>query len=165
VADAASRSGLYVFLQMPQNTFLAVVIVNASSVLYPHYATLERAWGPTPLEDQQLAGAIMWVGGDLAFLIAVMAIIVGWVRAEERDARRSDRRADSERVAIQVRERRLAERLARERGDVSGAKGPSPGPVSGAGLARDRCGQVGSIVVRIDVAAAHDRDDRSFGLA
>jgi cytochrome c oxidase assembly factor CtaG len=109
---------LYVFLQMPQNTFLAVVIVNASSVLYPHYATLERAWGPTPLEDQQLAGAIMWVGGDIAFLVAVMAIIVGWVRAEERDTRRSDLRADSERAEIQIRERRLAERLAKERGEV-----------------------------------------------
>ena len=38
---------LYVFLQMPQNTFLAVVILSAPAVLYPHYATLVRTWGPT----------------------------------------------------------------------------------------------------------------------
>ena len=43
---------LYVFLQMPQNTFLAVVILNASAPLYHHYATLaahvgvDRAGGP-----------------------------------------------------------------------------------------------------------------------
>ncbi|MEJ7696205.1 MAG: cytochrome c oxidase assembly protein [Candidatus Limnocylindrales bacterium] len=36
---------LYVFMQMPQNTFLAVVLLNASSVLYPHYASLPRPWG------------------------------------------------------------------------------------------------------------------------
>ena len=39
---------LYVFLQMPQNTFLAVVILGATAPLYPHYVTLVRGWGPTP---------------------------------------------------------------------------------------------------------------------
>ena len=47
---------LYVFLQMPQNTFLAVVILNAPAVLYAHYATLDRPWGPSPLFDQQVGG-------------------------------------------------------------------------------------------------------------
>ena len=34
----------YTFLQMTQNTFLAVVILGASTVLYPHYATVVRSW-------------------------------------------------------------------------------------------------------------------------
>ena len=38
----------YVFLQMTQNTFLAVVILNATTVLYPHYATLVRPVGDRP---------------------------------------------------------------------------------------------------------------------
>src|SRR5262245_60060871 len=38
---------MYVFLQMPQNTFLAVVILGATTALYPHYATTGRTWGPT----------------------------------------------------------------------------------------------------------------------
>ncbi len=37
----------YLFTQMTQNTFLAVVILNATTVLYPHYATLVRPWGMT----------------------------------------------------------------------------------------------------------------------
>ena len=37
-----SRS-LYTFLQMPQNTFLAVIILSASVPLYQHYATLAAA--------------------------------------------------------------------------------------------------------------------------
>ena len=59
----------YLFLQMPQNTFLSVAIYGASAPLYAHYATLQRPWGPTPLEDQALAGGLMWAGGDLVFLI------------------------------------------------------------------------------------------------
>lgn len=109
---------LYVFLQMTQNTLLAVVIVNAQTVLYPHYATVQRAWGPTPLADQQMAGAFMWVAGDLLFLTATMAILVAWSRAEGRDAARADRLAAAELAEIRVREGRLADRLARERGDA-----------------------------------------------
>ena len=60
---------LYVFLQMTQNTFLAVVLLNATTVLYPHYATLRVPWGPTPLEDQRLAAGIMWLAGDAIFLV------------------------------------------------------------------------------------------------
>ncbi|MFL5778210.1 MAG: cytochrome c oxidase assembly protein [Chloroflexota bacterium] len=105
---------MYVFLQMPQNTFLSVVILSASSVLYHHYATLVRPWGSTALADQALAAGIMWIVGDAVFLTAVLAIIAGWMQAEERDAARADRRADAELAAIRVREERLAERLADE---------------------------------------------------
>jgi putative copper resistance protein D len=112
---------LYVFLQMPQNTFLAVVILSAGSALYPHYLTVNRSWGPTPLVDQGYAAGIMWLAGDAVFLIAVLAILWGWMRAETRDVARADRLADAERAAIRIRERRLAERLARERED------PQPG--------------------------------------
>jgi cytochrome c oxidase assembly factor CtaG len=106
---------LYVFLQMPQNTFLAVIILNASAVLYPHYATLDRPWGPTALLDQRIAGGIMWLAGDLLFIAALAAILVGWMRHDERDTARSERQADVERAAIRTLESRLAERLAEER--------------------------------------------------
>ena len=114
---------LYVFLQMPQNTFLAVVILGATSVLYPHYATLERSWGPTPLADQQAAAGIMWLAGDAIFLVAILAIIAGWMRSEARDTARTDRRADAELAAIRVREGHLAERRARERDEAQSGSG------------------------------------------
>lgn len=106
---------MYVFLQMPQNTFLAVVLLGATSVLYPHYETLERGWPPGPLQDQQTAAGIMWLAGDTIFLVAVLGIVWAWMRAERRDAPRNDRRADEELAHIRIRERALAERLARER--------------------------------------------------
>jgi len=103
---------MYVFLQMPQNTFLAVVILFASAPLYPHYASLNRPWGPSPLVDQQLAGAVMWLAGDFIFIGAIIAIVASWMRFEERDAARADRQAATEEVAIRAREVVLAERLA-----------------------------------------------------
>jgi len=106
---------MYVFLQMPQNTFLAVTILNSGAVLYNHYATLVRPWGPTPLEDQQIAGGLMWIFGDILFLTAMGLIIAGWMRHEQAQEGAVDRRLDAQRAAIRVREAQLAERLAGER--------------------------------------------------
>jgi putative copper resistance protein D len=106
---------MYVFLQMPQNTFLAVTILNAPAVLYAHYATLVRSWGPPPLEDQRIAGGIMWLSGDILFLLALGAILAGWMRHEKAREVVVDRRLDAERAAIRAREAVLAERLAAER--------------------------------------------------
>jgi putative membrane protein len=108
---------LYTFLQMPQNTFLGLAIISAAAPLYSHYATLGLGWGPGPLGDQQMAGAVMWVTGDLVFLVAILGIVVGWMRREERETAAADAREDSARAAIRERETRLAERLARERGE------------------------------------------------
>jgi putative copper resistance protein D len=106
---------LYVFLQMPQNTLLAVIILNATAPLYQHYATLVRPWGPTALLDQQYAAGIMWLSGDLLFIAAMAAIMAGWMRHEERQTARAERVADGEMASIRVREARLAKRLAEER--------------------------------------------------
>jgi cytochrome c oxidase assembly factor CtaG len=114
---------MYTFLQMTQNTFLAVVLLNAQTVLYPHYATLVRAWGPSPLADQQLAAGIMWVAGDLIFLSAVMLQLVGWSQAESRDAPRADRQAAEELAAIRIREGHLAARRAGESDDAQSGSG------------------------------------------
>ena len=106
---------MYVFLQMPQNTFLAVIILNAQAVLYPHYATLVRPWGPSALEDQQIAGSLMWIGGDALFIAAMAAVIAGWMLHEKRREVAVDRQVDADRAALRLRETRLAERLAEER--------------------------------------------------
>ena len=103
---------LYVGLQMPQNTFLALAIYMASVPLYPHYVTTPRAWGPTPLEDQQVAGGIMWLGGDAAFLTAVILLVLAWMRYEDRRTVGEDRRLEAERAAIREREAKLAARRA-----------------------------------------------------
>lgn len=108
---------MYTGLQMPQNTFLAVAIYMSTTPLYPHYVTTIRSWGPSVLEDQQMAGGIMWLGGDFAFLTAVILLVWAWMRDEERRSVGEDRRLESERAAIREREVRLAARRAAESGD------------------------------------------------
>ncbi len=111
----------YLFLQMTQNTFLAFVILGAPAVLYQHYVSLGRPYGIDPLADQQLAAGIMWIAGDAIFLAAIMLQVVGWMRADSRGLARSDRRASIDLAQIRIREGRLAERLAEERGDIAGS--------------------------------------------
>jgi putative membrane protein len=110
----------YLFTQMTQNTFLAFVILNATEVLYPHYASVVQPWGMAAIDDQRLAAGIMWIAGDAVFLTAIMFVVWGWMRAEARNEARADRQADAELAGIRVRERRLADRLAEERGERSG---------------------------------------------
>lgn len=121
---------LYTFLQMPQNTFLAVAILYAPAPLYRHYITFGTGWLPDPLADQQLAAGIMWLGGDLLFLAAIFAIVLGWSRHEERDAAPAERRADLARAEIRTREASLAARRLGEPsrpGSTPVAEGAEPG--------------------------------------
>jgi putative copper resistance protein D len=120
---------MYLFLQMPQNSFLALAIYSASAPLYAHYAGLGLTWGPTALVDQRLAGGLMWIIGDLVFVSAIVLVVGGWMRFEERDTRRREAHADAEMAVIHAREVVLAERLARER---AAAAGESPDPRSAA---------------------------------
>jgi len=86
---------VYLGSALPWNSFLGVAIYFAPAVLYPHYTTVARTWGPTPLLDQQIAGAVMWVGGDLAFLIALLLVVAGLLADEERKGRIYDARMDA----------------------------------------------------------------------
>ena len=101
----------YLITQMPQNSFLGVAIMFSTTPLYPHYASLQRAWGPTPLEDQQLAGAIMWLVGDALFLAAIFVVLAALAKSEDRPESRYDEAQTAAAIAeIRRREVLLAER-------------------------------------------------------
>ncbi|HEX2141466.1 MAG TPA: cytochrome c oxidase assembly protein [Candidatus Limnocylindria bacterium] len=109
----------YLFLAMPQNSFLGVALMSASSVLYPHYLTNLRTWGPTALADQSLGGILMWVGGDLVFLAAMGGVVAAWVRNEDRRTARLDARLDAE--AAEAAEAEAAAQRSRSAGAAPGA--------------------------------------------
>ena len=58
------------------NTILSAVLTFSGKVLYPSYAAAERISNLTPLKDQILAGAEMWVLNSLVFLVPVAVIVV-----------------------------------------------------------------------------------------
>lgn|SRR5919109_1277975 len=84
----------YVLVALPQQAFLGLAIYSAQTVLYRHYETVSRAWGPEPIQDQRIAGMIMWIAGDLLFLVALGFIAVAWMRSDIKEAARIDRRLD-----------------------------------------------------------------------
>jgi len=70
-------------------TALGALITLAPAAWYPAHAAGAAAWGLTPLQDQQLAGLIMWVPAGLVYVGAAAALFLAWLReAERRVARR-----------------------------------------------------------------------------
>jgi putative membrane protein len=62
---------------------LAIVFVVAPEPIYQHYADLpSRPGGISALTDQQLAGGMMWVGGSIAYTIALLIGLYQWVAPE-----------------------------------------------------------------------------------
>ncbi len=128
---------LYLLLQLPLNSFLGMAILFAQAPLYQHYATLGAPYGITALDDQQTAGGIMWLGGDIVFIGALLILVGVWMRHEQREEPAADRRVEVERARLRERADRLAQTRAvaaaggtnqSGSGDVLGpmARGASP---------------------------------------
>ena len=77
-------------LQMGPETMTGFFIFSSRFVLYPAYATVYRPFGPAPLPDQQLGGALMWGAGMAISAVWIAVAIRGWLREEERKAHRLD---------------------------------------------------------------------------
>ncbi|MBA4068057.1 MAG: hypothetical protein C0501_31010 [Isosphaera sp.] len=50
---------------------------------YPDYEGRTGAWGLTALEDQQLAGLIMWMPACATYAAVAAGRLVAWVAAQE----------------------------------------------------------------------------------
>lgn len=68
--DGAGIFGL--FTMALASGLLGALITFAPTPWYPAYAQTTLPWGLTPLEDQQLAGAIMWLPGGVVYTLAAL---------------------------------------------------------------------------------------------
>ena len=59
-----------------QGTALSALLTFSDRVLYAHYLTVPRIWQIMPLDDQAVAGALMWACGSLVYLIAISMVTV-----------------------------------------------------------------------------------------
>lgn len=86
---------LAVFATLPFHAWMGVAIMSSSDLIAEEwYLSLGRDWGPSPLEDQRIAGGLLWSSGDIVGLIVFLVLIAQWFRASEREARRVDRQLD-----------------------------------------------------------------------
>jgi hypothetical protein len=78
---------VYLFATALHSSVLGALIAFSPTVWYPAYASTSRAWGLTPLEDQQLAGLLMWVPAGLVFVIGGLTFFAAWLRESDRRVR------------------------------------------------------------------------------
>jgi cytochrome c oxidase assembly factor CtaG len=75
----------YLLLADLQNTLLAAWLTFSSRVLYPYYSNVPRIDGFSALDDQHLAGVLMWVPGSVAFLVPLFWLGVTYLLGTDRD--------------------------------------------------------------------------------
>lgn len=78
---ALGLSVLYLFTTAVHTAVLGALMTFARAPWYPAYGAPVAGW--SPLEDQQLAGLVMWIPASLAYLIAALAIIRRWLSESE----------------------------------------------------------------------------------
>lgn len=69
-----------------QMGLLGAILTFAPRPVYLVHSSAPLAWGLSVLEDQQLAGLIMWVPAGLVYTGAMAVLFVAWLRDAERKA-------------------------------------------------------------------------------
>jgi putative membrane protein len=75
---------------------IAAVFMYSTGPIYPYYATLIRSTGAmSVVVDQHFAGAVMDVPGTILLFGAISALLVLWLRDDERASAAADARVDT----------------------------------------------------------------------
>ena len=66
----------YLVLAEIQNGVLAAILTFSDRVIYGAYEAVPRTGGLSALDDQAMAGVIMWVPGSMVFLVSLLWLVV-----------------------------------------------------------------------------------------
>jgi putative membrane protein len=89
VSNAFGRA-LFLVAFALQGALLGALLVFASTPLYSVHHGGPALWGLTALQDQQLAGALMWIPPAAVYLAAIAAVLFGAFRTMELRAEGAD---------------------------------------------------------------------------
>ena len=70
---------LYLFAAAMQSGILGALLTLSGSVWYGAHLTTTGPWGMTPLEDQHVAGVLMWGPAGGAYLLGILWAMRGWL--------------------------------------------------------------------------------------
>ena len=91
---------LGVFVTAMHGGALGALITFGERPWYSAHLAAAPIWGFTPLEDQQLAGLIMWAPASVVYIAAALALFVAWLREAERRVARRERPPGAVRAVI-----------------------------------------------------------------
>jgi putative membrane protein len=80
---AHGLGALSIFALTLQSGLLGALMTFAPTPWYPAYAGRTTPWGLTLLEDQQLAGLLMWVPGGMIYAAIALGLLALWIRAPD----------------------------------------------------------------------------------
>jgi putative membrane protein len=83
----------FLFLTVLQSGILGALMTFTFQPWYPNYAASVTRWGLTTLQDQQLAGLIMWIFAGTVFTLLTIGHFAAWLRALEQRSARLGRRS------------------------------------------------------------------------
>jgi cytochrome c oxidase assembly factor CtaG len=89
-SSAPGAAAWHLLITMLHTSILGALMALAPRVLYTAQTATAAEWGLTPLEDQQLAGLIMWVPAGTIYAGAALALIAIWIRRSGETGRRGD---------------------------------------------------------------------------
>lgn len=100
VGSAASSAVAFAtfvgFLELLLDAVPGFALRMRNDLLAPGWvAAVGRRWGPSPLQDQRLAGAILWALAEILDLPFLALLVVQWIRADEREAAATDAALDA----------------------------------------------------------------------
>jgi putative membrane protein len=81
---------LYLFTTAVHSGILGALLTFSGAPWYPAYAATTRAWGFSPLADQQLGGLIMWVPAGTVYIAVALLLFARWMRASGEQVRRRE---------------------------------------------------------------------------
>lgn len=91
---------LLMLLSVPFHTVLGLTVMQSKTLFGGDwYPSLHLAWAD-PFTDQRVAGGILWAGGEFISVTMIAVLVVQWIRASEREARRIDRELDRQEARV-----------------------------------------------------------------
>lgn len=66
-----------------QTAALGALLATAHTVWYPAYGARAAVWGLSPIQDQQLAGLVMWIPAGFVYLVAALLVFRRWIHQSD----------------------------------------------------------------------------------
>ena len=83
--------GLYVFVEMTHKGLFGGMFLATNHTFHAGFASRLPVWtNLTAIADQRVAILVLWIGGNMVFVVAVVFILAGWLRYERRNTHRVD---------------------------------------------------------------------------
>lgn len=98
---------LYVFVEMTHKALFGGMFLSMNTAMHDGFARNLPPWGPDAITDQRIAILILWIGGNLVFLVGLVGIIIRWMQYEKRNQHRTDWHLRLQREAAERKRRAL----------------------------------------------------------